>query len=264
MPAHIHAVVPVKDRAQAKGRLAGVLDAKERSSLCRAMLEDLLDQLIRARSLAGISLVACDDETIALADRYRVECLVEEKNEGHDAAVAFASNRLADRGVQGFLQLPGDIPGVRASEIDRLIAAHASAPAFTIAPSHDRRGSNAIVCSPPDLLPLRFGDDSFRAHLAKARALGIEPMVVESPGIARDIDTLDDILAFLSTPAFLSNPCDTRTRRFLVERGFKPSNALRIPPSNPGSRAASGVEASDGASTATKSVPEPTPSRPRS
>lgn len=254
MPLDIHVVVPVKDRSRAKRRLAEVLDAKERISLCRAMLEDLLDQLINARSPASVSLVACDDETIALADRYQVGCLVERKNRGHDAAIAFASRLLADRGAQGFLQLPGDIPGARSSEIDMLIAAHASSPAFTIAPSHDRRGSNAIVCSPPDLLSLRFGDDSFRAHLARARAFGIEPVVVEAPGIARDIDTLDDITAFLSIPS------DTRTRRFLVERGFAHSDPLGSPLSNHRRRPAAGSEGSGDVSTATKGASERMPS----
>ncbi|MBF2758756.1 MAG: 2-phospho-L-lactate guanylyltransferase [Ectothiorhodospiraceae bacterium AqS1] len=220
MPFDIHAIVPVKERAHAKERLAAVLDAKERIRLCRAMLEDMLRQLTKSRLLASVSLVACDEESMALADRYRVGCLTEPSNRGHDAAVAFASSLLAAQGAQGFLQLPGDIPGIKASEIDGLIAAHAPAPAFTIVPSHDRRGSNAILCSPPDLLPLRFGDDSFRPHLARARALGVEPTVVESAGIARDIDTPEDIAAFLSTPT------TTCTYRFLVERGFSPAGAF--------------------------------------
>ena len=36
-----------------------------------------------------------------------------------------------------------------------------AAPSFTIVPAHDDLGSNTIVCSPPDAVPLRFGEDSF-------------------------------------------------------------------------------------------------------
>ena len=97
------------------------------------------------------------------------------------------------------LTLPGDIPLVTAAEIERLIAAHLPAPSFTIAPSHDEMGSNAILMSPPDAVTLRFGDDSFRPHLAAARAAGIEPTVVNLPGIALDIDNPADLAHFCAT-----------------------------------------------------------------
>ncbi len=231
MPVDIHAVVPIKRSAQAKRRLAGVLDPHARIALCRAMLDDLLVQLTKARGLTSISLVACEDEAVELAGRYVVDYLVEPDNQGHDAAVAFAARTLAERGAGCMLQLPGDIPGVQVEEIERLIFSHLSAPSFTIAPSHDWRGSNAILCSPPDLLSLRFGDDSFRAHLDRARASGIEPMVVEAPGIARDIDTLEDIRAFLATPS------DTRTYHFLSSQSFSKSGFSKSGFSNPGERA---------------------------
>ena len=57
-------------------------------------------------------------------------------------------------------------------------------------------GSNAILMSPPDAVPLRFGDDSFRPHLAAARAAGIEPTIVSLPGIALDIDNPADLAHF--------------------------------------------------------------------
>ena len=69
------------------------------------------------------------------------------------------------------------------------------APSFTIVPAHDERGSNAVLCSPPLVMPLRFGDDSFFPHLAAARALGIEPTIVKLPGIGLDIDQPVDLEA---------------------------------------------------------------------
>ena len=72
-----------------------------------------------------------------------------------------------------------------------------AAPSVTIVPAHDERGSNAVLCSPPLVMPLRFGDDSFFPHLAAARAIGIEPTIVKLPGIALDIDQPLDIRALL-------------------------------------------------------------------
>ena len=211
MPAvEVHAVVPVKDLGNAKQRLAGVLGQPERTALFRAMLEDVLEALAGAASIARIVLVTRDAQAMALARRYDAECLVEPENRGHTVAVEFAAGELAARGAEALLQVPGDIPRVTSEEIEAVVAAHAPAPAVTIAPSRDHRGSNAVLCSPPDVFPFRFGDDSFHPHLAAARAIGIEPTVVERAGIGLDIDTPDDLEAFLASPS------DTRAHRLLT------------------------------------------------
>ena len=209
----VYAVVPVKDLGGAKQRLAEVLDQPARTALFRAMLEDVLKALSGVASLTGIMLVTRDPAAVALAGRYGAECLIEPENRGHTAAVEFAARALARRGAGTLLQVPGDIPRVTAEEIEAVIAAHAPAPAVTIAPSRDYRGSNAVLCSPPDVFPFRFGDDSFHPHLAAARAIGIVPAVVERPGIGLDIDTPRDLGTFLASPS------DTRAYRFLAGRG---------------------------------------------
>jgi 2-phospho-L-lactate guanylyltransferase len=91
------------------------------------------------------------------------------------------------------LTVPGDIPRVTAAEIAAVIAAQRPAPSLTIVPARDERGSNAVLCAPPLVMPLRFGDDSFLPHLAAARARGIEPTIVKLPGIGLDIDQPADI-----------------------------------------------------------------------
>jgi len=68
-----------------------------------------------------------------------------------------------------------------AAEIEQLLAAHrqswqTATPSFTIAPSHDEKGSNAIILSPPDAVPLRFGDFAATVdqYLDEVRALSNE------------------------------------------------------------------------------------------
>jgi 2-phospho-L-lactate guanylyltransferase len=99
------------------------------------------------------------------------------------------------------LEVPGDIPLVEADDIRQLIAVHDNAPAFTIVPARDERGSNTVLCSPANAVPLRFGENSFFPHLAAARACGIEPKVVQLPRIALDIDTPEDLALFLAAPS---------------------------------------------------------------
>jgi len=192
----VWAVVPVKETGGAKTRLGDALPPELRPALAMAMLEDVLAALAQARGLAGIVLVTLDPVAIRLAAQYGATCRADGAREGHTGAVTAAARRLAAGGAAGMLTLPGDIPLVTAGEIEALLAAHRSAPSFTIAPSHDEQGSNAILMSPPDAVPLRFGDDSYFPHLAAARARGIEPTVIRAPGIAFDIDNPDDLAHF--------------------------------------------------------------------
>jgi 2-phospho-L-lactate guanylyltransferase len=192
----IWAVVPVKDTAAAKQRLAPALPAHLRQALALAMLEDVLAALAEAPGVARRLLVTIDREAIRLAARYGFDCIADGAEDGHTGAVTAAARRLAAERVGGMLTLPGDIPLVTPAEIGHLTAAHRPAPSFTIAPSHDEMGSNAILLSPPDAVPLRFGDDSFFPHLAAAEACGIAPRVVHLPGIALDIDNPADLLHF--------------------------------------------------------------------
>ena len=68
--ADIWAVVPVKDTAAAKQRLAPALPADLRQGLALAMLEDVLAALAEARGLAGRVLVTIDPAARDLASRY--------------------------------------------------------------------------------------------------------------------------------------------------------------------------------------------------
>lgn len=193
----VWAVVPVKEFAHAKRRLSAVLTPQQRRALTAAMVEDVLAALAQVKSLAGRVVVTVDPLAAELARRYGAEVFTEGARDGHTGAVTAAAAWLARDGRATMLAIPGDIPLVTAAELEAVIAAHRAAPSFTIVPSHDDRGSNAIVVSPPDAVPLHYGDDSFLPHLEAARARGIEPSIVRRAGIALDIDNPEDLTAFL-------------------------------------------------------------------
>jgi 2-phospho-L-lactate/phosphoenolpyruvate guanylyltransferase len=212
----IWAVVPVKEMAGAKQRLSPALTAEERRALAGIMLEDVLDALSSVQQLAGILLVTVDPFATSLGRRYGARIVTEAARSGHTGAVAAAVQLLAREGQPGMMTMPGDIPRLSATEVAAALAAHRIAPAFTIVPAHDDLGSNTIICSPPDAVPLRFGDDSFYPHLDAARSRGIEPVVVRQPGIGMDIDHPVDLLRLLT----LSLPVPTRTLAFLEQSGI--------------------------------------------
>ena len=196
----VWAVVPVKELDRAKERLAPVLPPDRRRALMLAMLEDVLTALAATTGLSGLAVVTVDAAACRLAARYGARIIETGARDGHSGAVAAAARLLAAEGCPGMLTLPGDIPLVTPAEITQLLAAHRPAPAFTITPSRDERGSNAIICSPPDAVPLRFGEDSFYPHLRAAEACGINPTVLQLPGVALDVDTPEDLAAFARVP----------------------------------------------------------------
>jgi 2-phospho-L-lactate/phosphoenolpyruvate guanylyltransferase len=212
----IWAVVPVKEFAGAKQRLSSRLTPDERRALTTVMFEDVLDALSAVQQLAGMIVVTVDPVATSLASRYGARIVDEGAREGHTGAVAAAARLLVREGRAGMMTMPGDIPQLSTDEIVATLAAHRPAPAFTIVPAHDDLGSNTIVCSPPDAVPLRFGEDSFYPHLDAARNRGIDPLIVRQPGIGMDIDNPIDLVAFLR----MSRTVRTRTLAFLEQSGI--------------------------------------------
>jgi 2-phospho-L-lactate/phosphoenolpyruvate guanylyltransferase len=194
----IWAVVPLKNTTEAKQRLAGVLGAALRGQLALAMAHDVLSVLAASPGLAGLAVVTLDPAASALAHRFGARVLTEGAAEGQSAAVNAAARTLSREGGEAMLTIPGDVPLITPQEVEQLIAAHDRRPDFVIAPAHDGRGSNAVLCAPPDAVTLRFGDDSFLPHLAAARTLGLEPKIVHLGGIGLDIDHPRDLAAFMN------------------------------------------------------------------
>ena len=211
----VWAVVPVKELAGAKQRLSSCLSPDERRTLATTMLEDMLDAVSAVPELAGVLVVTVDPAATSLASRYGARIVTEGAREGHTGAVTAAARLLVREGRAGMMTMPGDIPRLSSAEIAATLAAHRAAPAFTIVPAHDDRGSNTVICSPPDAVPLRFGEDSFYPHLDAARGRGIDPLIVRQPGIGMDIDHPVDLVAFLR----MSPSASTRTLAFLEQSG---------------------------------------------
>ena len=211
----IWAVVPIKELDGAKQRLAPLLSPAERRALIEVMMGEVLEAVAGARSLAGIMVVTLDPQATTLASGLGARVVTDGARDGHTGSVTAGLRLLAREGRGGMITLPADIPAATSAEIDQVVAAHLAAPSFTISPAHDDLGSNAVICSPPDAVPLRFGDNSYFPHLEAARRCGIEPTVIRQPGIAMDIDHPVDLAAFLRLP----QSAGTRTRTFLEEAG---------------------------------------------
>jgi 2-phospho-L-lactate guanylyltransferase len=186
-----------------------VIDQQTRTLLAYSMLEDVLSAAVAAASLAGVVVVTADPMATQISDRYGARVLSKGGEEGQTRAMRYAAEALAAEGRAAILTLPIDVPLITPQEIDAVVAAARREVEFVIVPAHDRQGSNAILCAPPAHVPLSFGNHSFAPHLAAARQRGLEPCIVELPGIGLDIDSPADLAAFLAIPS------PTRTRQLL-------------------------------------------------
>lgn len=214
--------VPVKDLINAKQRLIPLLSPSERGDLARAMLEDVLDALSRAR--LGLVLVVTRDPAVeALAKRHGADTLGEEANRGHTEAVAHAQRAALERGARRFLTIPGDVPCVTPGELAELADESLDEPQVIFVPSLSGFGTNAALLVPPDAMPLKFGEPSFDNHMVAARVAGLRPLVRRLPGLGLDIDAPEDLALLLERGPF------TRSARLLASLDVPARLARRRP-----------------------------------
>lgn len=184
-------LIPVKNLSGAKQRLAHVLDQPSRTELAQAMLTDVADTAAES-ACDDIAIVTSDEFAIELARQHGFDLIRDDSNVSETDAIGMATRFCESRGIDDTLVIPGDIPLVEAAEI-RTIYESAPESGTLLVPSHDKRGTNAVLRRPSSLFPLRFGNDSFMPHLAAAIATDKSCVILSLPGIALDIDTPEDL-----------------------------------------------------------------------
>jgi len=185
-------LIPVKNLSTAKQRLASLLSQSTRTELAQAMLLDVLDALAAWANCPEVSIVTGDPFARDIARRFDFEVIPDNANRSETDAIETATRVCEDRGVDYTLVIPADIPLIEASELEKILEA-APERGSVLAPAADGRGTNAAFRRPAGLFPLRFGNDSFKPHLAVARATGQPCAVVSLPRIALDIDNPSDL-----------------------------------------------------------------------
>ena len=179
----------------AKQRLSPVLNEVERTDLARAMLLDVLLALRHAWGLAGVAVVTQDAEARGLAKQHGA-ALIPETDGGLNAALTGGLVTLANYGATGAMIIHGDLPMATAGEVTALLAAHPKGPAASFVPARDG-GTNVMLLSPTDALPLSYGAGSFEKHRAAAEERGLQVTLLGLPGLELDIDTPDDLRTLL-------------------------------------------------------------------
>ncbi|MER3445458.1 MAG: 2-phospho-L-lactate guanylyltransferase [Candidatus Dadabacteria bacterium] len=192
------ALIPVKDLSRAKERLSSVLSQPNRTALAYAMLEDVLRAMKSSRLLDRLFVVTLDENAIELANSLDVEIIKEVKQEGESTSVDYASKICKNMGAQSVLVIPGDAPLITHEDVDFILEKEKPHPSVILVPARDGMGTNAILRKPPDVIPSRFGYDSFKKHIYESRQKNIPFEVYNLPRIALDIDGPEDLVLFAS------------------------------------------------------------------
>ena len=186
------AILPLKTLGNAKQRLAAGLEPAPRRTLVEAMFSDALIALRRAQDVDRTLVVTADHVAQRIAAGYGAE-VVEDRDQGHNAAAERGLARARELGAERALLVPGDCPLLDPAELDELLRRPARAPSVLVVPDRHGTGTNALLITPPDALHPSFGEGSHARHLDSARAAGVAAETVEVSSLAFDVDTPDDL-----------------------------------------------------------------------
>jgi len=202
------AIIPLKRLSLAKSSLSKALTPSQRQELVLNMLADVLNAVHRARSVEASIVVSPDEEVLKFARTCGAIGFADYGARLNDSLELAIKHAMA-KGATSMLILPSDIPLLTSADVENIISIASSPRAAVIAPSKDN-GTNALFLRPADAMNLRFGGESFPAHLAEARAAGIRPQVYRSTTVGTDIDEIEDLLNIDV------NGLGTQTREFLI------------------------------------------------
>ena len=136
-------LVPIKNTAQAKQRLASLLDQPSRTKLAQAMLSDVMAALHDWKNRPEVGIVTGDPFATKLALEYGFEVIADPDNPGETGAIEMATRICVERGVDSTLVIPADIPLIQAWELEEILK-HAPAEGSVLVPAgrrtrHQRR-----------------------------------------------------------------------------------------------------------------------------
>lgn len=187
----VFALVPVKDPALGKSRLAGVLDAPARTELNLRLTRQTFEHCAAAfgaeRTVVVTASASIVDEAVA-----RGFPVVGERSPGDlNAALALAAHHATARGARALLVVPVDL-ALLTSDGLRAVSDALEAPGCVLVPDRHGVGTNLLGLRPGRADLFRFGERSLDEHRRAAAEAGLEVRVHADPALALDLDTPED------------------------------------------------------------------------
>jgi 2-phospho-L-lactate guanylyltransferase len=186
-----YALIPVKKLENAKSRIPNI-SFETRKRLTKAMLSDVVQSTLEAKSISETFVMSPDHEIIKLAEKLGAKTILEKDERGLNFAISEGTGKLEELGAEGLLVILGDLPLLTSHLLDLLVKKAISRPWVVIAPSKDN-GTNLLLRTPPRVIPhVYYGQNSSIIHIRIAQYYHISYTVFRSPRLMLDIDTLQD------------------------------------------------------------------------
>ncbi len=186
-------VIPIKGLERAKSRLAGRLTREERCALVLQLLDHVLGVVGAWTAVEHVVVVTPDPSVRARAEAVGAVAIDEVAEAGQNAALEHARAMARRWGPRAMLVLSGDLPLLGAQDLEAIGRLGAKEGSIVLAPDRHGVGTNALLLHPPDLIPFRFGPDSFHQHLREAVARHLLVQVYRGVGTALDLDLPEDL-----------------------------------------------------------------------
>lgn len=217
------ALVPVKTLALAKSRLKDHLSPYQRERLVLDMLEHVVHTLCDSEIFEQVYVVSADLRVLEMVQHWDAEPL-RETQPGHNPALRAAALTILERAAwregdfetwarvrgygyspdqpeeslacllpnEGLLTISADLPLLSQGDIQELVRETENYQ-VVLAGSSDGTGTNALLTRPPLVLPYLFGPNSLPAYIRAARQQRLSYTLYQSPNLALDVDTFDDL-----------------------------------------------------------------------
>jgi 2-phospho-L-lactate/phosphoenolpyruvate guanylyltransferase len=209
MTSKIFAIIPVSKFSKAKTRLSPTLTFNERENLLKAMLTDVIKNIVDL--VDNVVVISPDKDVLEFVQRLGVIPLKEKQIEDLNKALTQAIE-YCSKFCEKVLIIPSDVPLIQKNHVKEILDKGKNFD-IVIAPSKGG-GTNAILFSPKNI-DMKFGVYSFFEHIKQAKIKEISYDIYDSFYLSLDVNTAEDL------GEILLHGIGTETQQFLKQSKFK-------------------------------------------
>lgn len=188
------AVIPMKPLIDGKSRLAGVFTDEQRGDLVIGMLTTVIDA-IKGAGVDSFIIVGGDERVAKVGEQTGGKWIQDPGTDLNDTLKTVFAQIL--NSGQSALFLAGDLPFLKSADVYSLIRTSGNQKNIALAPAKKDGGTNGILVPPGIEFEPQMGQRSFAKHLAQAAAAEKSVAIETSDGLGCDLDTTDDLNAYV-------------------------------------------------------------------
>lgn len=210
----VWALIPAKNPAQAKSRLARDLSPRSRRTFALEALRHVVDVARATQAVERCLVISESQEALDVAaaagatpirevpagswatSTHRDPELADRPEIGLNLALEQGARLAVAGGASTILVMAADLPLLDPASLTMLVNRLGDGDGVVLAPDRHGSGTNALVARPPFAIPFAFGRNSLERHRRLALERGIAAHIYGTDNLALDIDTFEDLCEF--------------------------------------------------------------------